>query len=49
MLGGFSFNKGRVAFDWNFTLTRNSSNPFRRIGLLALHNRDARIRELSVH
>jgi hypothetical protein len=25
-------------------LTRNASDPFRRIGLLGLHNREARIR-----
>ena len=41
--------EGDVTFDWNFTLTRNRTDPFRRIGLLALHNRDARIWELSVH
>lgn len=49
MLGGFTFPKGRISFDWNFTFTRNSSNPLRRLGLLALHNNEARIRELSVH
>lgn len=49
MLGGYTFPRGRISFDWNFTFTRNSSDPFRRIGLLALHNREARIRELSVH
>lgn len=49
LLGGYTFPKGRVTFDWNFTLTRNASDPFRRIGLLALHQNDARIRELSVH
>jgi len=41
--------EGTVKFDWNFTLTRNRTDPFRRIGLLALHNYDARIWELSVH
>lgn len=49
VLGGYTFPKGRISFDWNFTFVRNSTNPFRRIGLLALHNREARIRELSVH
>ena len=49
MLGGYTMKEGTVKFDWNFTLTRNRTNPFRRIGLLALHNNDARIRELSVH
>jgi hypothetical protein len=41
--------KGRITFDWNFTLTRNSSDPFRRIGLLGLNDNEARIREFSVH
>jgi len=42
-------NEGTVTFDWNFTFVRNSTDPFRRIGLLALHSDDARIWELSVH
>ena len=37
LLGGYTFKKGRISFDWNFTFVRNSSDPFRRIGLLALH------------
>jgi hypothetical protein len=41
--------EGDVTFDWNFTFTRNRTDPFRQLGLLALHNRDARIWELSVH
>lgn len=49
LLGGQTFRKGRISFDWNFTFVRNSSDPFRRIGLLALHEQEARIRELSVH
>jgi hypothetical protein len=49
MLGGFSFGRGRLAFDWNFTWTRNASDPFHRIGLLVLNDREARIRELRVH
>lgn len=49
ILGGFNFRKGRVAFDFNFTLTRNATNPIQRVGLLALHTRDARIRELRIH
>jgi hypothetical protein len=49
MLGGYTFPKGRIAFDWNFTFTRNASNPLRRLGLLAVHNNEARFRELSVH
>lgn len=49
ILGGYTFPKGRITFDWNFTFTRNATDPFRRIGLLALHNRENRIRELSVH
>lgn len=42
-------SEGTVKFDWNFTLTRNRTDPFRRIGLLGLHNYDARIWEFSVH
>jgi hypothetical protein len=38
VLGGYTFPKGRISFDWNFTLTRNATDPFRRIGLLALHD-----------
>lgn len=49
MLGGYTMNEGTVKFDWNFTLTRNRTDPFRRIGLLGLHNYDARIWEFSVH
>nr|BAK01651.1 predicted protein [Hordeum vulgare subsp. vulgare] len=36
--GGYTFSKGRITFDWNFTLTRNATDPFRRIGLLGLHD-----------
>lgn len=49
ILGGYTMNEGDVTFDWNVTLTRNRTDPFRNIGLLALHNSDARIWELSVH
>lgn len=49
MLGGYTFRQGRVAYDFNFTFTRNASDPFRRIGLLALNSREARIRELRIH
>lgn len=41
MLGGAQFKKGSLAFDWNFTMVRNSSDPFRRLGLVVLHSRDA--------
>lgn len=41
--------KGRITFDWNFTFTRNATDPFRRIGLLGLNDQEARIREFSVH
>lgn len=44
MLGGMRFRKGRLAFDFNFTFTRNRTDPFRNIGLLAVHDRDALIR-----
>lgn len=39
MLGGMRFRKGRLAYDFNFTLTRNSTDPFRDIGLLVIHDR----------
>jgi hypothetical protein len=44
MLGGMVFPRGRVGFDFNFTLKRNSTDPFRDIGLLAVHTRYAIIR-----
>lgn len=44
MLGGLGFRKGIVRFDFNFTFTRNRTDPFRHIGLLAVHDRDAFIR-----
>ena len=44
MLGGLGFRKGRVMFDFNFTFTRNTTDPIRHIGLLAVHDRDALIR-----
>lgn len=39
MLGGMRFGKGRVAYDFNFTLSRNQTDPFRDIGLLVVHDR----------
>ena len=39
MLGGMSFPEGRVTFDFNFTFSRNRSNPFVDIGLVALNSR----------
>lgn len=44
MLGGMIFRKGRVSFDFNFTFTRNRTDPLRHIGLLVAHDRDAFIR-----
>ena len=41
--------EGTVKFDWNFTFLRNQTDHFKGIGLLALHNYDAKIWELSVH
>jgi len=29
MLGGMRFGKGRAAYDFNFTFTRNKTDPFR--------------------
>ena len=49
MLGGAQFGIGKLTFDWNFTMTRNSTDPFRRLGLVTLHARDAEIKEFSVH
>ena len=49
MLGGMRFRKGRLAYDFNFTLTRNSTDPFRDIGLLVIHDRQAVIREVAIH
>ena len=37
MLGGAQFEAGRLAFDWNFTITRNSTDNIRRLGLVTLH------------
>lgn len=39
MLGGMRFRKGRLAYDFNFTLSRNRTDPFRDIGLLVVHDR----------
>lgn len=44
MLGGMRFIKGRLAYDFNVTLTRNRTDPFRDISLLVLHDREALIR-----
>ena len=44
MMGGISFPKGRVTFDFNFSLTRNRSDPFAKIGLLVLDSREKLIR-----
>jgi hypothetical protein len=38
MLGGLGLLKGRISFDFNFTFSRNSTDPFRDIGLLILNN-----------
>ncbi len=44
MLGGMRFRKGGLGFDFNFTFTRNMSDPFRGIGLLAVHDKENFIR-----
>lgn len=49
MLGGLRFRKGGLAFDFNFTFTRNASDPFRGISLLAVHDRENMIREIEIH
>ena len=47
--GGMQFPKGRLTFDFNFTFTRNRTDPFREIGLLAVHARQAIIREIALN
>ena len=49
MMGGMRFKKGRLAFDFNFTFTRNKTDPLRKIGLLVVHDRQAIIREIAIH
>lgn len=39
MLGGMRFRKGGLGFDFNFTFTRNWTDPFKGISLLAVHER----------
>lgn len=39
MLGGMRYRKGGLSFDFNFTFTRNRTDPFRDIGLLVVHDR----------
>ena len=49
MLGGMRFRKGGLGFDFNFTFTRNRTDPFRGISLLAVHERDNMIRQIDIH
>lgn len=49
MLGGMTFPHGRITFDFNFTFSRNSSDPFRDIGLLILNSRQGVIHETAIH
>lgn len=49
MLGGMRFKKGGLGFDFNFTFSRNRTDPFRGISLLAVHERDNMIREIEIH
>lgn len=46
MVGGVKFRKGGLGFDFNFTISRNQSDPFRGISLLAVHDRESMIREI---
>jgi hypothetical protein len=39
MHSGMGFHQGRLGYDFNFTLVRNNSDPFRDIGLLVIHDR----------
>ncbi len=43
------FPKGRLAFDFNFTFSRNRTDPFKEIGLLVVHDREATIRQIAIH
>jgi hypothetical protein len=51
MLGGmrFRYRNSRLAYDFNFTMTRNRTDPFRHIGLLVVNDREAVIREVAIH
>lgn len=49
MLGGYSLPWGSISFDFNFTLTRNASDPFRHIGLLVLNSRDPFYKDFHIH
>lgn len=49
MLGGMALTEGRIAFDFNFTFVRNSTNPFIDIGLLILNNQSRFIHETAIH
>jgi hypothetical protein len=49
MLGGMRYRKGGLSFDFNFTFTRNRTDPFRDIGLLVVHDRENWIREIAIH
>lgn len=44
MLGGLRFKKGGLSCDFNFTFTRNQSDPFRDISLLVVHDKENWIR-----
>lgn len=44
-----TFPHGRITFDFNATFIRNSSDPFRDIGLLILNSRQAVIHETLIH
>lgn len=48
MLGGMSFPMGRITYDFNWTFVRNESE-IRNIGLLVVHSRQAKIREMKIH
>jgi hypothetical protein len=49
MLGGMAYEEGRIAFDFNFTFVRNSTDPLRDIGLLILNNQSRFIHETAIH
>lgn len=49
MLGAIRAPVGHVSFDFNFTLKRNSSDPFRDIGMLMVHAKQAYLKEIVIH
>ena len=49
MLGGMTYPLGRISYDFNFTFKRNSTDPFRDLGLLVLDSDERRIKEVNIN